>query len=88
MVNAPEGFNQVFFLKHLFNGRKMNSSKSCYEMSFNPMMYHDEIRCHSTSGCSADLSGSSRNKVDKFRINQKKIAPTYCAEGTKWTNSE
>ena len=41
-----------------------------------------------TSGCGADLPGSNRNKVDKFRINQKKTAPTYCAEETKQTNSE
>ena len=35
-----------------------------------------------TSGCGADLPGSSRNKVDKFRINQKKkTAPTYRTEG-------
>ena len=43
MVNAPEGFNQVFFLKHLLNGRKWILLRACYEMSFNSMMYHDEI---------------------------------------------
>ena len=36
-----------------------------------------------TSGCGADLPGSNRNKVNKFRINQEKMAPTYCTEGTK-----
>ena len=39
------------------------------------------------SGCGADLPGSSRNKVDKFRINQKKTAPTYCTEAL-WSEIE
>ena len=34
MVNAPEGLNQVFFLKHLFNGRKRILLRACYGMSF------------------------------------------------------
>ena len=42
-VNAPEGFNQVFSLKHLFNGKNEFFLRACYEMSFNSMMYHDEI---------------------------------------------
>ena len=46
-------------------------------------MHHDEIRCHSNSGCHTDQPCSSRNKVDKFRINLRKKAPTYRAEGAK-----
>ena len=72
MVNAPEGFNQDFSLKHLFNGKKWILLRACFEMSFNSMMYHDEIhvwlRCWPARQ-QQEQSGHIQNKSEKNGTN-------------------
>ena len=78
MVNAPEGFNKVFFLKHLFNGRKWILLRACYEMSFNSIMYHDKIylwlQCRPASQ-QQEQSGQIQNKSEKSMV---KWPNTWC----------
>ena len=64
-VNAPEGFNQVFSLKHLFNGKKWILLRACYEMSLNSMMYHDEIHIWLQCWLARQQQEQIQNKSEK-----------------------